>query len=241
MNLKTEIIVLHKTKYKDSGLIVHGYSDTGGRQGFIVRKAGSSKNYAAISQLHPLSIIEAELAPGEKGDLKTIREYRTIFNLANIRTNVTKSTIAIFISELIYRSIKEVEQNRELFGFIKKSVILLEELDENYSNFHLWFIVGFAGMTGYSPEDNYSCKNEYFDIFTARFCSSPVSEGMCFDAANSHILHSILESREKCIHLLKISGRQRYSFISEMLRYLGHHMGHPINIQSLEILREVFE
>ncbi|MBP1672145.1 MAG: hypothetical protein H6Q22_1717, partial [Bacteroidetes bacterium] len=25
MNLKTEIIVLHKTKYKDSGLIVHGY------------------------------------------------------------------------------------------------------------------------------------------------------------------------------------------------------------------------
>ena len=241
MNLKTEIVVLHKTKYKDSGLIVHGYSNTGGRQGFIVRKGGSFKNYAAISQLHPLSIIEAELAPGEKGDLKTIREFRTVFNLSNIRTNITKSTIAIFISELIYRSIKEVEQSRDLFGFIKKSVILLEEVEENYSNFHLWFIVEFARMIGYSPEDNYSSKNEYFDISNACFCSSPVLGGTCFDTTNSHILHSILNSKEESINLLKISGKQRYCFINDMINYIGYHMGHSINIQSLEILREVFE
>lgn len=241
MILTSEIIVLHKTKYKDSGLIVHGYSNTGGRQGFIVRNGRSSKNYAAISQLHPLSIIEAELTPGEKGDLKTIREFRTLFNLPSIRTNVSKSTIAIFVSELIYRSIKEVEQNRDLFGFLKRAVLLLEGLEDNYANFHLWFIVEFSGMVGYSPENNFSAQNEYFDIISARFCPFSQNQETCLNNANSHILHSILESGESSIGMLKISGRQRFSFISGMLNYLGHHMGHPINIQSLEILREVFE
>jgi DNA repair protein RecO (recombination protein O) len=241
MILKTGIVVLHKTKYGDSSIIVHGYSAESGRCGFVVRKGGRSGIHSALSQLHPLSIIEAELNDRNKGELKNIKDFRTLYNLPAIRENLSKSSIAMYVSEFIYRCIHEIEPNPSFYEFLVKSVLLLEEMESDFANFHLWFLVEFAKRSGYGPDFDLHDKDQLFDIVSASFSASPQIGSKCFSQADSSILATILQYREESMHVLKIPGRQRNSFASAMTEYLAYHMGHQINVRSLDILREVFE
>ncbi|PKP37837.1 MAG: DNA repair protein RecO [Bacteroidetes bacterium HGW-Bacteroidetes-14] len=241
MNLKTAIIVLHKTKYGDSSIIIHGYSAETGRCGLIVRKGGRGGIHSALSQLHPLSIIEAELSDKNRGDLKNVKEFRTLYNLPGIRENLSKSSIAMYVSEFIFRCIHEVEPNPSFYEFLVKSVLLLEEMDSGFANFHLWFLVEYAKRSGYGPEFTTEDKNSLFDIVSASFTTTPQIGSKCFSEADSSILATILQYREESMHMLRIPGRQRNSFATAMTEYLAYHMGHQINVRSLDILREVFE
>lgn len=241
MSQKLQIIVLHTIKYRDSSLIVQGYSNLGGRQSFVIRTGKGSKNYAALAQLHPLGIIDAELVAGSWGDMATIKEYTPSYKLAEIRCNLHKSSIAIFISELIYRTVREVEQNDELFNFIKRSVLQLETLEGGVANFHAYFIVELCRQIGYTPEDNYSESDPIFDILTAGFTNIPTLADMSFSLRSSFILAAILNTKPEYLCTLKINRNERYIFIKDMIKFLNHHIGYPVEIRSLDVLHEVFE
>jgi len=241
MSQKLQIIVLHTIKFRDSSLILQGYSNLGGRQSFIIRTGKGSKNYAALSQLHPLSIIDAELVAGSRGEMENIKEFSSAFKLPQIRTNLHKSSIAIFISELIYRVIKEVEQNLEMYNFISRSVLQLETLESGFANFHSFFIVELCKNIGYSPESNFSDEEPLFDIVSAQFTKSPILADLCFSLKSSQILATLLNTRPEYLYSLKISGNERYSFIKDMIKYLSHHIGFQIDVRSLAVLHEVFE
>lgn len=241
MPQKLQIVVLHTIKYRDSSLIVQGYSNLGGRQSFIFRTGKGSKNYAALSQLHPLSIIDTELVGGSRGDMGTIKEYSPAFKLPEIRCNVHKSSIAIFISELIYRSIKEVEQNPEMYNFISRSILQLEALESGFANFHTYFIVELCKHVGYNPECNFSESELLFDIVSAKFTNSPILTDLSFSLKSSSILSTLLNTKPEYLYSLKITGNERYNFIKDMIKYLSHHIGYQIEVRSLDVLHEVFE
>ncbi len=241
MSQKLQIVVLHTIKYRDSTLILQGYSNLGGRQSFVIRTGRGPKNYAALSQLHPLSIIDTELAGNPKGEMHNIKEYSAAYKLSEIRTNVQKSSIAIFISELIYRSIKEVEQNPDLFGFITSSIIRLEALETGYANFHPWFMVELCKQIGYTPDNNYSAETPYFDIISANFTNNPVLKDLSLNLKSSSILAMLLNTKPEYLYNLKINGNERYIFIQDMIKYLSHHIGYQIEVRSLSVLHQIFE
>lgn len=237
MSNKASIVVLHKTKLGDSSIIVHGYSSDNGRCGFVIR---SNSKGGALSLLHPLGIIEAELSERSRGDLRQIQNFRSLYSLPGIRGNVIKSAIAIYISELIFRGIHEYGPSPSFFDFLVKSILLLDEINDDYANFHLWFLVELSKGAGYTPASNYS-DDSLFDVVSASFVNEVVPGSRCFSREDSRLLTTILKNREESIHLLKLNGSQRRSFAKEMTTYLSYHLGCNLNIQSLEILHEVFE
>jgi len=213
-----QIVVLHTVKYRDSGVVIQGYSDCGGRQSFFLRNVKGPKNCAVISQLHPLSIIDAQISRGCKGEMKTIKEFAPAYSLPGIRCDLQKSTMALFISELIYRTVKEVEQNRELYNFITGSILSLEKFIDGFVNFHLFFTVELCKHIGYNP----------------LLSENTLSE------KNSLILAAILNNKESQPCNLSISGDERYSFIKEMLGYLSYHAGYQVEVHALDVLHEVY-
>ncbi len=241
MSQKLQIVVLHTIKYRDNSIIVQGYSNLCGRQSFVIRTGKSSKNYAALSQLHALSIIDTELVSGAKGEMGTIKEYLSAYKLPEIRSNIHKSAIAMFISELIYRTVKEMEQNTELYNFISRSVLQLETLESGFANFHAWFIVEFSRHLGYTPENNWSENNSTFDIISGGFTNGGVLSDFCFSSKSSSILAILLNIKPENLHSIKAGGNERFNFIKDMIRYLSFHTGYTIEVRSLNVLHEVFE
>lgn len=239
MTFSSRIIILHTLKFRDNSVIINGYSDSAGRQNYILYFSGKSKKYAALSSLHPLSIIDAQIG-STKGDLKTITEFHPAYKLQSIRCNIIKCSLAMFMSELLFKTVKELEKNPELFSFIEASIIELEKIDTSYKDYHLRFVARLCGYMGYLPEDNFSSSNRIFSLTKGRFSNGLNPGESYFNEVNSAALHSLLCEDFNTSNILT-SGKERSYFLEELIRYLSYHSGFEINIQSLSILHEVFE
>ncbi len=235
------MIVLHTVKHKDNGLIVQGYTDRAGRETLFIKGGINSAKRRNISQLHPLSIVELTTSLTKYSKIPLIKEFNTVYNLSSIRGEIFKSAIAIFISELITKSVREQERNIPLYSFIHDSVLTLENLKTGVSNFHPYFIVGFCKYMGYSPEINDSVNGFLFDIPSASYVSGPLFAEKSFPEESGKLLSTISGISAQELYKIKINGRQRYMFIRDMIRYLSYHTGYEIKTESLEVLREVFE
>ena len=229
------IIVLHTIKYKESGIVVQGYSDRNGRESFFLKRG---KRSSILSQLHPLSIIEATPSTFSFGNMTTIKEFVLPSRLESIRSNIFKSSIAIFISELISKTIREEEYNADMFFFLNKAITELEVIGDGLSNFHLYFTVMLCKYLGYLPEIKNIPDGYLFDIPSATFTSA--AGELSFNSKNSAILALLAQTTYDKIAVFKMSGEGRGEFIRDMLRYLSFHTGHGIEIESLDVLHEVF-
>ena len=99
----TEFIVLHTTKVGESSLVVHTISRDYGRRGFLVRSVGKK----AMSLFLPLNVLEAEIVESSKSNLYTARNLVLRHPLTGIRNDIFKNSMTMFISEVLYRVVKE--------------------------------------------------------------------------------------------------------------------------------------
>lgn len=240
MLVKSQIIVLHTIKHGDNGVVVQCYSNTAGRQSLYFR--GSSKKHSA-SHLHKLGILDVVAYHSGTASMPTIKEISAPYNLNSIRTDIYKSSIAIFISELLGKTVREAEGNPQLYSFLSSSIQILEHLTDGVTNFHIHFITHLCKMLGFMPYDNYSSSTPIFDPLSAKFCPN----GNFMTPLESKLLHSLLNTPSTNLQellcngeVLKLSGEVRTSFTKKMVEYLSHHIGNSIEIKSLDILHQIF-
>ncbi len=236
-----KIIVLHTFKHKESGIILQGYTNIGGRESFFVKNGAKSQKKQPLSLLHPLSIIEGVLSSRSFGELKTLKEFSSVHKLSSLRGNISKAAIAIFISEIISKTIREVEQNREMFIFLENSILDLEKINEGAANFHLYFLVKYAALLGYMPEIPSITQGMLFDIHYAEYSKDKTNTTLMFPLEESELLWKLSNKKIDELKEIRISRELRYRFLQEIIRYLSYHTGNEINIGSLNVLHEVFE
>lgn len=221
------MIVLHTLKYGDTSLIVHGYTQEEGRASFILRGAfrstqgrrKSSSNSTVI--LHPLSIVNYEASMGVKGTMAYLREFSPKYRLHSIREDFDKISIAMFISELLYRTLLHSERDEELYAFLEDAVLRLEALEGSPANFHLWFMDRYAAHLGFPFEYGFASD---FNPFTPE------------QTARLTALHR--SSFEEAM-ALPMTGTARKELIEVILRWLEYHTGSRIELRSLSVLHQI--
>ena len=215
MTTSTELIVLHTTKFGENSIVVHTLSRDYGRRSFLVRGAGKK----VMSLLLPLNILEAEITESTKSTLYTARNLTSRHPLVGIRNNIYKNTMTMFLSEVIYRTIKEGAQEQGLFEWCRGQILLLSAMETYFSNFHIRFLLELSVALGFSPEtsdlmpfveENYTTVSQFM---TASFAESM---------------------------LIPLSGQVRNKICEDVLRYIEYHTESTLTINSLKVLRELF-
>ena len=220
-------------------MIVQSLDSVSGRKSFFLRGLGRN-NSVLLSNFHPLSMLDVVAASSPKSSMSYLREYTPAYQLNALRSDIYKSPIALFISELLYRCMREDECSGELFDFICDSIVALDGFKGSAANFHLWFLVAFAARLGFFPNNDYSEDKPLFNIASASFVAPFAYQQGVFSPENSRLLHLILALPFEEVMKLEMSGRRRSAFSQEMVDYLSHHLGISINIKSLAILHEIF-
>ena len=215
------MILLHTTKYGDSSLILHGFTREQGRKSFMVRGLGRKRGSSSTALLHPLSILELELRPGAEYAIAQLKDYTAKYPLHSLRGSIIKNTIALYISELLYRTLRDSESDPSLYDFLESSILALNALDGGTPNFHIWFTIKYISLLGFMPD---SSSLELFETFEpwqrellSRFLTSEVGESL-----------KISLKREK-----------RNEFIESLVRFLEQCLGQRIDIKSLNVLHQV--
>lgn len=248
MLAKSQIIVLHTIKHGDTGIVVQCYSNTAGRTALYFR--GSSKKMDNAALLHKLNILDVVTYSNTSQSMPTIREIAIPYNLSSLRGDIYKSSIAIFISELLGKTVREAESNPHLYSFISSSVQILEHTTDGVANFHIHFITHLCKMLGFMPLDNYSPATPIFDMATAKFIPNfgiPQYGSQTMGEMESRMLHALMNTPSTNIgkimcngEELQLSGQARLSYSKRMIEYISHHIGNNIEIKSLDILHQIF-
>ncbi len=237
---KARGIVLHTVKYGESALIAYLFTDVGGRRTYMIPGAYSRRgkgNKAAMFQ--PMFLLEFEGYEQPKAEMHRMKEVRMWQPLSSLPFDVRKSTISLFMAELLYRLIKEVEANEPLFDFLSASIVQLDALQEGISNFHLWFLVRLSAYLGFYPGNEYR-EGDCFDIRSGLFCPEMPSHRTAMESAPTRLLGRLMEIEATELGSLRLGHTERTEFMEAMLAFVGYHFDAIYNVRSLNILREVF-
>ena len=238
---KARGIVLNTIKYGESSMVAHILTDVGGRRGYMVQGLGKGggRRGGKGALFQPMFLIDFVGIESSKTQLDRLGEVSLAVPLQSIPFDVRKSTISLFMAEVLYRLIREVEPNSPLFDFVYHSVIALDVMEEGVANFHLWFLVGLSRFLGFYPSGEWS-EGDIFDIEAGCFTRTMPRNGLYINAENSQLLHRIMEVGAAELGSITLSRLQRKDFISSLLAYFGYHLDAIHNISSLRILSEVF-
>ncbi len=240
---KAQGVVLHTIKYGDNAIIAYMLTDLFGRQSYIVQGVGkrsSTRGKANKSALlQPMFPVELVGLSSSRMELHRIREIRLSEPLSSLPFDVAKSTIALFMAEVIYRLVKEQQPDGPLFEFVRSSVVALDRATEGVANFHLRFLAGLSRHLGFYPSNEYS-EGAWFDITEGSYLSQQPMHGLHFSQANSALLDRMMHTPYSELATIKLSRNERSDFLAALLLYYGFHLDVVNQIKSLKILSEVF-
>ncbi|TXE17833.1 DNA repair protein RecO [Psychroserpens burtonensis] len=235
---KSKVIVLSKLKYRDNDLIVKCFTRHRGVVSYLLRgvlntKKGSSK--AAYYQL--LSQLEIEENYRQTQSLQYIKDVRLDYNYTTLHTNLFKGSIVMFLSEVLSSVLREEEENQPLYHYLETTLRWLDTKDE-FSNFHLLFLLNLTKHLGFYPDIS-DTNQRYFNLNNGLF-ESKKQDVYSISGENLTILKQLLGTNFDALDGIKLSSKQRQSFLAMLLLYFELHLGSFRKPKSLKIFNQIF-
>lgn len=221
MIFKTRGIVFRFTKFQETSIIVTIFTELFGLQSYIVNgvRSKSSKNKIALYQ--PLTLLNLVVYHRENANIERIKEISCLHPYGTLATDIRKSTLAIFINELLNKTVREESHAGEIFNFICDSLIILDQLESGFENFHLLFMLKLSRYLGFGVHN----VNE-------------IVGGKTTDQETEEVLERLLGAEYDSP--LRISNMQRRTILDLLVKFYHEHMEQLGEIRSLQVLREVF-
>jgi len=236
MLVKTNAIVLSSLRFNEKSLIVKCFTQADGLKSYFVRDAFSTKkNNTKIAYFQPLTILAIEATHKKNANLNYFKEIRIAVPFQTIYINFVKSTIVMFVAEMLHHSIHEEEQNDDLFMFIETALIWLDQ-HELITNFHLIFTIELTKFIGFYPDIS-NIEYSYFDFKEGFFTS--IQTATSFSLAETVLLKKLLKlSFENSNKIFVVEERQL--LLKILMDYYKIHLENFKEPKSIAVLKEVF-
>ena len=239
MVIKSNIIVLSKIKYKDYDLIVRAYTKHRGAVSYLIKGGLKSTKSNRSKQVYfqPLMQLTVEEKYKPSQSLQYLKELKTSYIYKTLHTNVYKSAIVLFLSELLSQVLKEEEQNKDLYYFLETTLQYLDE-EDHFANFHLLFLIKLSRYLGFQPEKSIEDAS-YFNLQTGSFENEYYSKHS-ISGKNLTFLKKLQGIDFDDVQDIKMNAQQRHDFLNMLLLYFELHLESFKKPKSLTILSEVF-
>jgi len=236
MLVKTKAIVLSAIKFQEKSLIVKCYTQSDGLKSYFVQSAFSGKkSNQKIAYFQPLTILEIDANHKNKGTLEHFKEIKIATAYQTINTDIVKSTIVIFLSEMLHHSIHEEEKNLDLFTYLETALIWLDTHNE-ISNFHLILLLEITKFFGFYPNVSIS-DTVFFEMTEGIF--SPFLSISCLSEQETLLFKKLInlkfDSEQKIFSVI-----ERQILLKILLDYYSIHLDGFKKPKSLDVLKEVF-
>lgn len=224
MLYKTEGIALSFIKYKDSSIIVKIYTSKFGMQSYIVNGVRSKKARTRMALFQPLTLLDLVVYHNSNKNIQRISELKCSYSFIDIPFNIRKSSIALFLTEVLAKTLHSEEENELLFQFLKGAIEALDHMEKGYENFHLHLLFKMCRFMGVDPG---SAENMV------------VHSGQLYELTDEEYAfgNSLLNGPIDCA--LKLNRKQRNKFAEIIITYFHDHFNCSREMKTLEVLREV--
>jgi DNA repair protein RecO (recombination protein O) len=217
---KTRGIVFRFTKYGETSIIVNIFTEQFGLQSYIVNGVRSKSAKGKIALYQPLTLLDLVVYHKENANILRIKEVQCAYPYRSLASDVRKSTQAMFLNEILNKSVKEQSHAQELFDFLFAALVTLDNQETGYENSHLIFLLKLSRFLGFEPQ-----------------LIEEVLQGRLADAEEEKLLEQLLKA-DFSDHLT-MTAIQRRNLLDLMLRFYATHIDNLGEIKSVQVLREV--
>jgi DNA repair protein RecO (recombination protein O) len=244
MTHKTKGIVLRSVKYGETSLILTILTELFGLQTFIVSGIRTNKktgNKAAMFQ--PSSILDLEVYYNEQKQINRIKDASWAVLYQNIFNDVVKNSVGLFMVELLQKTIKQPENDPDLFYFCEDC---LKELDlakpAVTANMPLYFSLQLTHFFGFKIETPVLTDrdNLFLDLYEGTFSD--------IRPPHSHFIQgefaSLTAELLKVIHprdldQVPLNQTRRRELLRSYLEYYALHFPDFGKLKTLDVMYEV--
>ncbi|WP_430932526.1 DNA repair protein RecO [Saccharicrinis sp. 156] len=237
----TKGIVLNYTRYAESSIISHIYTQRFGLQSYMINQVRSRKNKGKNVFLQPLTLLDLEVYHNDKKTMHRIKDFKVNTPFTQIPFEPVRRSLAFFIAEVLNKALKQEDKREEsLFDFLHQSISILDSHLLGVQNFHLFLLFRLTRPLGFYPhfQNIEGCK--YFDLKKGLFQQSEPAHPHYMNHSETAILLLLEKTGIDELERIRISQDERINFIEKMLEYYQLHLAGFSNIKSLEVLKELF-
>src|SRR5690606_40874799 len=99
-----------------------------------------SSDVCSSDLFQPLTLLEMVVYHRENANINRLREVKCAYPYHSVATDVRKSAIAMFICEILNKTVREETAPGPLFEIIINSLRILERLEQIIQEFHVLLI-----------------------------------------------------------------------------------------------------
>ena len=220
MIFKTRGIVFRFTKFQETSIIVTIFTEMFGLQSYLVNGVRSKTSRNKIALYQPLTLLNLVVYHREHANIERIREISCLHPYRTLASDVKKSTLAMFLTEMLNKTVKEESHAGEVFQFLCDSFIALDTLSEGYENFHIVFLLKLSRYLG-------------FGVYSANEVLGGNAAGKeMVDLLNRFLIAGYDMN-------ISMTSAQRRTLLDLLLKFYARHIELG-EIRSVQVLRDIF-
>ena len=241
MIIKTKGIVLRTVKYSETSLILDVFTQELGLKTYIISGVRKKNAKITLGMLQPMNILDLVVYNKDSAKINRIKEVQMSYVFKFLPFDIYKSSIALFLIEIISKSLKEKEPNKEFYDFCENSLIFLDQTNKNISTFHLIFLIKMSQFLGFNPESNYSTSKIFFDLREGKFTNNLPYHSDFINERDSKNLASILSIDLETPEKIAFSRDDKQNLLENLILYYKIHLIDFGRIKTLEVFKSVFD
>jgi DNA repair protein RecO (recombination protein O) len=239
MLVKTPAIVLSTIKYSEADLIARLYTRELGAQSFMLKGIRKSrKGKLRTSFFQPLTQLEIEIQHKGKGTLEYIKEARVIFPYQHLLTDISKSSITLFFSEVLSQLLIEQQSDTALFDYLTSVFQYLDQI-EQVANFSIKTLIDITGFLGFQPDQS-TIHFTYFNLLNGNFDENGLQPYHLTDI-ESNLLKQFIGVDFDAALVIKMNREQRNNLLNIVIEYFQIHLHVFKKPNSLSILKQLYD
>lgn len=236
---KTRGIVFKTTNYSESSVVVQIFTEKFGLQSYLINGIKRPKSKIRMNSLQSLHLLDMIVYHKPSGNIQRLSELRHQPVFQHIPYDIVKSSITMFLNEVLYKSLKQHEADEILFEFLFHAIEILDSMGEGLANFHLYFLLRLTRFLGFYPDSTLAGQADFFDLRNGCYTKMQAPHSFILEQPLTGIWTMILNARFDNLKDLNISAVQRKQLLGKILEYYQLHIEGFGQVKSHEVLEEV--
>jgi len=219
--------------------VVQIFTEKFGIQSYLINGVKKPRAKIGMNILQPLHLLDMVVYHKAAGNIQRAAEIRQTPVFLTIPYDIVKSSLVMFLNEVLYRSIKQQTADEVLFEFLFHAIEILDRMEKGVLNFHLYFLLRLTRFLGFYPDITEAAGASYFDLSNGCFTKHIPPHSSIIEQPLTAVWLKILQSNFDNLHSLQISTTDRRILLTKILDYYRLHIESLGPIKSHLVLEEV--
>lgn len=241
----TKAIILRAVKYGETSLIVSAYTELYGLQSYIVQgvRTSSKKGAGKANYFQPGSMLELIVYHHDLKNLQRIKEFKWSYLYQQVFADVMKNSVLLYMIELLQKSVKQPENNPDLFYFIEDALMQLDQANDAVTaNFPLFFGLQLTNFFGFQINTDEADEQHILDLQEGSFLKVYPQHAYYADGKTAELIRELLKAMQPHeLVEIPMNYLQRRQILEVLETYYALHIPEFGKLKTLPVLQQIME